>query len=122
MTVIEIGKKLVELCAQGKNEEAMMELYSPHIVSIEPMAGPEMPAEMSGIEAVLGKGRWWMSNNEIHSAAVHGPYPHGDRFIVYFDYDVTYKPSSHRMRINEAALYTVADGKIVKEEFFYTMG
>ena len=27
-----------------------------------------------------------------------------------------------RMKLDEAALYTVKDGKVVKEEFFYDMG
>jgi hypothetical protein len=52
-----------------------------------------------------------------------GPFPHGeDRFCVMFRYDVTNKPRSQRFEIEEVALYTVADGKIVTEEFFYSMG
>ena len=56
MTTLEVGKKLVELCKQGKNQEAMDTLYAPDIVSVE------------------------------------------------------------------AALFTVKDGKIVREEFFYVTG
>jgi ketosteroid isomerase-like protein len=43
----------------------------------------------------------------------------GDRFIVRFDYDVTNKPSGRRFKMSEAGLFTVKDGKIVREEFFY---
>ncbi|MBC7975998.1 MAG: nuclear transport factor 2 family protein, partial [Myxococcales bacterium] len=50
------------------------------------------------------------------------PYPNGDRFAVRFNYDVTHKPSSKRIQMDEVALYTVKDGKIVREEFFYAMG
>jgi hypothetical protein len=35
MTPLEVGKKLVELCNQGKNHEAMETLYAPDIVSVE---------------------------------------------------------------------------------------
>jgi ketosteroid isomerase-like protein len=35
---------------------------------------------------------------------------------------VTFKPDNKRFTMDEAALYTVANGKVVKEEFFYTMG
>lgn len=122
MTTMEVGKKLVELCQQGKNFEAMQTLYSPHIVSVEAMSMPNMPAEMKGIEAVMGKGKWWVDNHEIHSASCEGPYPHGDRFIVRFNYDVTNKPSQRRMKMDEMALFSVKDGKIVREEFFYSMG
>ena len=51
-----------------------------------------------------------------------GPYPHDDRFAVRFVYDITHKPSQKRMVMDEVALFTVSNGKIVKEEFFYTAG
>jgi ketosteroid isomerase-like protein len=41
---------------------------------------------------------------------------------VRFKYDVTPKHTGKRMTMDETGLYTVRDGKIVKEEFFYTMG
>ena len=66
-----------------------------------------------------GKGQWWRENHEVHSASVTGPWPHGDRFIVGFQYDITNKPSKTRMQMNETALFTIKNGKIVREEFFY---
>ena len=122
MTAFEVGKQLVELCRQGKNHEAMQTLYSPNIVSVEATAAPNMSTESVGLDAVMAKGKWWMDNHEVHSAVCEGPFPHGDRFIVRFTYDVTNKPSGRRMTMDEGALYTVADGKIVREEFFYSMG
>lgn len=68
------------------------------------------------------KGEWWIANHEAHSASVTGPWPHGDRFVVGFQYDVTNKPSGKRMKMDEVGLYTVRDGKIVREEFFYDVG
>jgi ketosteroid isomerase-like protein len=122
---VAVGKKLVEFCREGKHEEAMDALYSPHIVSVEAGSGPNMPARMEGIDAIKGKGKWWVENHEIHKAEVEGPFPHGDRFIVRFKYDVTAKAgpmAGKRFHMDEAALYTVKDGKIAHEEFFYTMG
>jgi len=122
MTAQEIGNQLVALCREGKNLEAIETLYAPGVVSVEAMSSPEMPAEMAGLEAITGKNKWWMDNHEVHDAMCEGPFPHGDRFIVRFKYDVTHKPSGRRMQLDEMGLYTVADGKIVKEEFFYSMG
>jgi hypothetical protein len=119
-----VGKKLVELCRQGKNMEAVTTLYSPHIVSIEAMSGPNMPARTEGIDAIKGKTTWWEANHEIHKAEAEGPYPHGDRFIVHFKYDITPKAgpmAGKRHVMDETALYTVKDGKVVHEEFFYSM-
>jgi hypothetical protein len=78
-----------------------------------------MPAEMKGIEAVRGKHRWWTENMEVHSAGVTGPFVGDDGFAVYFDYETTFKPTGQRAVMKEMAKYTVDDGKIVKEEFFY---
>lgn len=122
MTTLEVGKRLVELCREGKNDEAMQELYSADIVSVEAGAPPGMSAETRGIDAVVAKGVWWSENHTIHSATVEGPFPHGDRFIVRFTYDITIKQANQRITMDEAALFTVANGKVVREEFFYTAG
>ncbi len=124
-TTMEVAQKLVELCRAGKNMDAMTTLYSPHIVCVEAASMPGMPARMEGIAAIKAKSETWMKNHEIHKAEVQGPWPHGDRFICRFTYDLTAKAgpmAGKRMTMDEAALYTVADGKIVREEFFYNMG
>ena len=122
MNTMEIARKLVELCRQGKNMEALETLYANDAVSVEPVAMPEMQQEAKGLAAIKGKGEWWVTNHEVHSAAVTGPWPHGDRFVVGFQYDVTNKPSGKRMQMEEAGLYTVRNGKIVRDEFFYDAG
>jgi len=124
-STMEVGRKLVELCRQGKAMEAINTLYSPNIVSIEAHSMPNMPQRMQGIAAIRGKAEWWEKNHAVHKGEAEGPWPHGDRFIVHFKYDVTAKAgpmANQRMTLDEAALYTVKDGKIVQEEFFYYMG
>src|SRR5882757_489966 len=118
MNTLEVGKKLVSLCNQGKNIEAVQSLYGPGVVSIEAMAMPDMPQRMEGIKAIEGKNQWWLDNHEVHSGKAIGPWPHGDRFAVHFDYDVTAKAGpmkGQRMKMEEVGLYTVKDGKIVQE-------
>jgi ketosteroid isomerase-like protein len=124
-STMEVGKKLVELCKQSKHLEAMDTLYSPDIVSIEAGGPPGQDPKSTGIAAVKAKGEWWMKNHEIHKAEISGPWPHGDRFIVRFSYDLTPKAgpmTGKRFTMEEAGLYTVKDGKVVREEFFYHMG
>jgi hypothetical protein len=122
MTTLEVGKKLVELCNANKAPEAMETLYSPDILSIEAGAPPGQSAEARGLPAVIAKGKWWSENHIVHSAKAEGPFPNGDRFAVRFTYDVTNKPQNKRHMFDEVAVYTVANGKIVREEFFYSMG
>jgi ketosteroid isomerase-like protein len=121
MTAQEVGQKVVELCSQGKFEEAMQTLYSPDIVSVEAMAQPGGSREAVGMEAVAAKGKWWQDNHEVHGVVVEGPVATATHFCVRFKLDVTFKPTGVRMTMDELALYQVKDGKIVREEFFYSM-
>jgi hypothetical protein len=90
-------------------------------VSVEAGAPPGQSAESKGLDACLAKSKNWVEMHEVHSANVEGPFPHGDRFAVLFDYDITRRDNKQRFRMKEIALFTVANGKIVKEEFFYSM-
>lgn len=124
MDTLQVGKRLVELCRDGKNLQAVDELYSPDIVSLEGFSDGTMPARMEGIEAVRGKNQWSLDNHTVHSTTLRGPYPHGERFIVLMSFDVTAQTgpmAGQRMQMEEAGLYTVKDGKVVQEAFFYDM-
>lgn len=122
MSTIDIAKKYVELCSAHQNHTALETLFSPDVVSVEAGAPPGKSAESRGLKEVAEKGKQWMNDHEVHSSKIDGPWPHGDRFIVRFSYDVTNKPSGRRFQMEEAALFTVSGDKIVREEFFYSMG
>jgi hypothetical protein len=114
MNANEIGKRLVALCKEGRNDEAGKTLYADDIESVEASAPPGGGERTTkGLQAVLAKGVWW----------AEGPYPHGDdRFAVRFVYDITNKPMNKRMTLDEVGVFHVANGKVVREEFFYGMG
>ena len=90
-STLQVGKRLVELCNQGKPNEAMNTLYAPNIVSIETAAHENMPARMEGRDAIRQKNEWWVNNHQMHGQTVSGPFPHGERFIVLYKIDVTAK-------------------------------
>jgi ketosteroid isomerase-like protein len=124
MNAAEIGKQLVAYCKAGENLKSIETLYADDVVSVEaaaPTAGGDR--ETRGIAGVKAKNTWWVENHEVHSASTEGPYPHGDdRFAVRFSYDMTNKPSGRRMQLDEIGVFTVANGKVVREEFYYSMG
>lgn len=118
MTTKEVAEKLVGYCRQGQFEEATKELYSNDIVSIEPDGAPVK--EIKGIEGVIAKGKQFNDMvEEFHGMEVSDPIVADQFFTCSMKMDVTFK-GAPRSSMEEICLYQVADGKIVKEEFFFT--
>jgi ketosteroid isomerase-like protein len=113
MNTQEVGQKVVELC----RKEALDALYADDIVSVEARTMDGSSTETRGLKGVRRKTDWWIQNMEVHSAKVTGPFVAPDRFVVRYDVDVTDKNSKERMQMSEVGVYTVKDGKIVREEF-----
>jgi ketosteroid isomerase-like protein len=113
----DIAEDFAALCRSGQLDEAGEKYWADNVVSLEPMEGDMARAE--GIDALRAKGEWWYGAHDVHSLEVSGPYVNGDQFTVGFKMDITQKESGQRMQMEETALYTVADGKIVEERFFY---
>lgn len=115
MTTQEIAQRVVELNRINDMETIFGELYSPDAVSIENW-GPE-PEVHTGMAAILEKGEKWQADvEEMHSVTCSEPLVSDSSFAVTFTMDVTYK-SRGREKMTEMALYTVKDGKVVREEF-----
>lgn len=55
----------------------------------------------------------------MHDFSSEGPYLNGDQFAVRFQVDVTVKETGERRVMDEVGLYTVENGRIVEERFFY---
>jgi hypothetical protein len=119
MTTHEIARRYVTLCQQGKGDVCLDELFAEHAVSVEAAEFPGMARTTKGLAAIRAKSKGWTENHIVHSAEVTGPYPHDNRFAVRFRYDVTNKPSGMRRQMDEIGLFTIEDGKITREEFFY---
>lgn len=119
MKTQEVAEKLVQLCRDGKNTAAVDQLYADHVISKEPKGTPMELTE--GKAAVKNKTIYWESSvEEIHKATISDPIVSSNHFSVVMDMDVTYKEHG-RMAMSEIAIYEVKDGKIVAEEFFYSV-
>jgi limonene-1,2-epoxide hydrolase len=117
MTTEEVAKKVVELVRKQAWYEALDTLYDDNIVSVEGYSGASGSPETRGKESVRGKIDWWVNAMEVHSFKADGPFVAHDRFVVQYDADVTEKESKERRQISEVGVYTVKNGKIVREEF-----
>lgn len=123
MTLMEVAEALCNHCRNGTEREGLNTLYADDCVSVEAMANPETgTAETKGLAGIHGKHDWWDANMEQQSLTIDGPYPHGeDRFAMKLSGKSIAKETGAPMQMDEICVYTVANGKIVREEFFYTM-
>ena len=122
MDTKQVAERLVELCREGKNDEAKNELLQR---GHREHRGGRPAGHVAGEPGHRGeppKGRMVGAAHDVHAANARGPYVLGDRFAVLFDYELTPKTgpdSGKRTTMEEVAVYTVANGKIVHEEFMY---
>jgi hypothetical protein len=123
MSLQTVATKFVELCNQGKNFDVMETMYAPDIVSVE--ASGE---EVAGKRPVIDKSRRWGAVNTVNGEKVRGPFfdradvaadRSSGQFAVHFTFDVTPKSTGRRVTLEEVGLYTVEDGQITREQFFY---
>lgn len=123
MPIESIAQRLVELCREGKFEQAQEELYAPDAVSIEPEGlPPGALGNAKGLPAIIEKGRQFQAAIEaVHGGTVSEPAVAGNWFSVALMFDATFKGRG-RMKLEEICVYRVRDGKIVQEQFFYDGG
>lgn len=115
--VAEIGAAVVAGVNAGKPEHALWDKYwSPKVVSVE---GGEQPMMWNGRAAMEGKGEWFYGAFNVHGVSAEGPYIGGNQFSIKFRMEVEEKATGQRTRSEEIGVYTVENGKIVREEFMY---
>jgi hypothetical protein len=123
MNTEQIAKRLVELCREGKYEQAQKELYSNDAVSIE-MQGMQTGdmGNAQGLDAILEKGRKFQEQLEaVHGGSVSDPVVAGNWFSCSMVIDATMK-SRGRTEMKEICVYHVRGGKVASEQFFYDAG
>ena len=118
MTTKEIALQLVEMCRDGKVEEAKEELFAEDIISIEPAEGL-LAKETRGMDAVRKKAELFASHVEnFYGVVISEPVVADNYFSISWDTDIQMKGQG-RKTDSELCLYKVKDGKIISEEFFY---
>lgn len=119
MLTSQIADRLVELCRKGEFEAAQNELFSEDAISIEPEGAPMELTE--GLYAIQEKGRHFAASIEqMHGIEVSEPVVAGKHFSLSMSLDVTMKDRG-RVVMEEICLYEVEEGKIISEQFFYSL-
>lgn len=121
MSIQEIADKWAEYCRTGQMEKAQAELYADNCVSLEMDGAEGFPQRIEGLEGIKEKGKQWESMvQEFHSLEIDGPIIAGDHFSATMKMDITMKEQARKTE-EEIALFKVANGKIVSEQFFYAV-
>ena len=121
MTTQEVARKWKEYCLNGQMDQAQEELYSMKCVSLEMEGAKGFTQRVEGIEAIKAKGKIWEEMvEEFHGLEIEGPIVAGDHFSAVLKMDITMKEQPRRVD-EEVAVYKVANGKIVSEQFFYAL-
>ena len=116
MTTQQVANRLVELCRQGKIMETQQELYADDAISIEGDMAP-----VKGKQAIIDKGNTFQSMIEgFHGSEISDPIIADNHFAISWMMDVTMKEKG-RMKMQEICVYKVKDGKVVSEQFFFSM-
>lgn len=109
-----IGQSLVEMFNKGQFSQIENKWWSPAIESVEGFG-----MAWKGRAAVEAKNAGWMGQNTVRGASAEGPYVGASGFSVKFRMDVEEKASGKRTIMEEIGVYTVKNGKIIREEFMY---
>ncbi|AQS95147.1 hypothetical protein BXQ17_14140 [Polaribacter sp. BM10] len=120
MNTSEVAQKWKQMCEQGKNLECITELYADNVVSKE-MPGVPHGEIVSGKQNVMEKSKQWLEDVvEFHSNEISEPLVADKHFTSKMNFDVTFK-SKGRQQMEEVCVFEVQEGKIVNEQFFYSM-
>ena len=118
MTTKEIALTLIDMCRNGKVEEAKELLFAPEIISVEPHEGL-LPKETKGMDAIRKKAQLFISMVEnFYGDEISNPVIAGDYFSVAWQTDIQMKGDTRRTN-SELCVYKTSAGKIISEQFFY---
>jgi ketosteroid isomerase-like protein len=112
-----IGQDVVDHVNSGIDSDAPLwdKHYHPDFESVEGDGTTH-----KGRAQVQEKHNWWNGMMTVHSVSAEGPFVGDSGFTVMFTMDVEAKDGSQpRSTMREIGVYTVKDGKVVREEFMY---
>jgi ketosteroid isomerase-like protein len=110
--VRELAQRIVDLTIKHDDEGAFA-LYAPNVESIEPGQPP-----MVGIEAIKQKFAGWRAMAPQSSWRARSVCVDGNTIVVEWQGDVTFA-TGKQATMNEVAIHEIANGKIVRERFYY---
>lgn len=124
-TIAAIANDYAAMLAAGEALAAAQKYWADDIICVAPdrppstKPAPDQPALATGKTAALARLAEWLEGNALGDVLIDGPFITGDQFALFIDMEITRRISGTRKPFSEIATYTVRDGQIVEERFFY---
>lgn len=116
-TPAEIGNAVVANINAGRPDKIVWDKYwSPAVVSVE---GAGVALAWTGCKAMQAKCDGWLKTHAIHGCSAEGPFVGATGFSIKLRMDTEERATGKRTLAEEVAVYTVKNGKIIREEFMY---
>ena len=118
--LIKLGQVFVQSMRDRRGIAQVDEIYAENAESVEAVVPPGRDVRIAkGRGAIKAKREDWLATHDIRKLEADGPYIHPpNQFGVRFEVEVTQKATGRQMTLREVAVYSVEEGKIVREEFF----
>jgi hypothetical protein len=116
----DIARDFTAMLRLGQFEAAGETFWSPDVTSVEPEAlSGATPAAVSGKAAARAKRSARFGTARIDDLGIDGPFVTGDQFALFLDMLLTDPASGQAQPFAAIAIFTVRDGRIIEERFFY---
>ena len=120
VSIDEIARDFTAMLRSGQFEAAGNRYWASDVTSIEPAtfaAGGR--TTVSGIDATRNKCSARFGAARVDEIGIDGPFVTGNQFALFMDMVLVDLANGARRSVTEIALYTVSDGHITEERYFY---
>jgi len=119
-SIADVARDFTAMLRQGQFVAARERFWAEDIRIIEPHDLPGgIAADVSGIEAAREKTVRWFGSRCVHDLSIDGPFVTGNQFALFIDMMIATLPSGADQPFTEIAVFTVRDGRISEERYFY---
>ena len=118
--VQDVARDFTSMLRQGRFVDAGNRYWAEAVTSLEPIdLSTNFPASVSGIDAARGKAQFRFGEGRIEDLGIDGPFITGAQFALFLDMLITDPATGTARTFTGIAIFTVRDGQIIEERFFY---
>ncbi len=109
----QLAQRIVDLTVTH-NDEAAFALYADNVESAETGMPPQV-----GVEALRQKFAMWRTMTTDSTWRARNVWVDGNTIVIEWEGRVTWAATGQQGDLNEVAIHEIANGKIVRERFYY---